>query len=105
MDQAKKWKLAGIITAVLAVISAVLVWGPWIYLFWEMKVMPAFTSSLGIIGGADGPTSVYVATAVVLTGNIWGDIFYWAEMLLPLILAAVSIICFVWRRKLLKKGE
>ena len=104
MNKAKVLKIAGMISAVFAVIWAVLFWGPWITLWWIDKVMPQI-GSLGVIGGADGPTTVYVTTAVVMTGNIWGEIFYWLEMLMPLILGAVSAACFVWRKKILKKGE
>ena len=50
-----------------------------------------------VIGGADGPTSVYVA----MTAGIAA----WLEAAMPVLLAAVSVLCFVLRKKFLKKGE
>ena len=102
--KARILKIIGVISGILAVIWAILFWGPWLAAWWTMNVVPPI-DSLGIIGGADGPTVVAVTTAVVLTGNIWGQIFYWVEMAMPLILAAVSATCFIWRKKILKKGE
>lgn len=102
--KARSLKIIGVISGILAVIWAILFWGPWVVAWWITKIAPPM-GSLGIIGGADGPTAVYVTTAVVLTGSIWGEIFYWLEMLMPLILGVISIACFVWRKKTLKKGE
>lgn len=104
MTKAKTLRIVGIVSAVLAFIWAILFWGPWIIAWWITKAAPQI-ASLGIIGGADGPTTVYVTTAVIMTNGIWGEIFYWLEMLMPLILGGISITCFVWRKKTLKKGE
>lgn len=104
MTKARALKIAGIVSGILAAVCAVLIWGPWIAVWWITKAAPQI-GSLGIIGGADGPTSVYVATAVISTCGIWTTVLYCLEMILPLILAAVSVACFLVRKKILKKGE
>ncbi len=93
MTKARALKIAGLVSGILAVVCAVLIWGPWIAVWWITKAAPQI-GSLGIIGGADGPT-----------GGIWTTVLYCLEMILPLILAAVSVACFLVRKKILKKGE
>lgn len=89
MEKGKNLKTAGMVTGALAGVSALilamLVWTP----FWKHP-------SVRIIGGADGPTAIYVAA-----GEGWQALF-WA---MPAVLTAASAICFLIRKKLLKKGK
>ena len=104
MTKARALKIAGIVSGILAAVCAVLIWGPWIAVWWITKAVPNRVA-LGIFGGADGPSSFFVAPAVISTGGIWTAVLYCLEMILPLILAAVSVACFLVRKKILKKGE
>lgn len=89
MEKGKALNITGIITGILAgvsaIILAVLAWTP----FWKHP-------SVGIIGGADGPTAIYVAA-----GEGWQALFG----AVPAVLAAASAICFLIRKKLLTKGK
>ena len=96
---AKALKIAGIIFGLLAVVWAVLDWGLTL-VFWIKTKVIQFHASIGVIGSADGPTSIYVAD---LGGG--GQVMSWMIRAMPLILAAVSIACFLIRKKILKKGE
>lgn len=99
MAKTKALKIAGIVTAVLAAVWAVVVWLPRLALFLRFGIRPV-ASSIGIIGGADGPTSVFVA----YTGA-GARVMFRIAAAMPLILAAASAACFLIRKKLLKKGE
>ena len=57
-------------------------------LFWAVRVRSHFPASVAVIGGADGPTSIFVAGKL---GHAWG--LYAAAVLLLLALAA-----HLWRR-------
>lgn len=96
MAKTKGLKVAGIISAVLAVIWAALAWGPRLLLFFMGHFRGMAVSSIGIIGGADGPTAVVVASSKV------SEAVFWVTMVMPVLLATVSVICLVWRKKLLK---
>ena len=96
MPKSKKLKIAGIAFGILAFLAAVFAWAPSLIAFLMTKIAYA-ASSVGMIGGADGPTSVYVA----MTAGIAA----WLEAAMPVLLAAVSVLCFVLRKKFLKKGE
>ena len=99
MTKARALKIAGIVSGILAAVCAVLIWGPWIAVWWITKAAPQI-GSLGIIGGADGPTSVYVATAVISTGGIWKTVLYCFGKILPLVLAAGCVCRFSARGKI-----
>ncbi|HIV18533.1 MAG TPA: hypothetical protein IAC82_04415 [Candidatus Merdivicinus intestinigallinarum] len=99
MNKGKALKIAGIISGLLAVVWAVLDWGLTLVFWIKTKVIQSH-ASIGIIGSADGPTSIYVAD---LGGG--GQVMSWMIRAMPLILAAVSIACFLIRKKILKKGE
>ena len=96
MTKARALKIAGIVSGILAAVCAVLIWGPWIAVWWITKAAPQI-GSLGIIGGADGPTEIYISEG--------GQVISWLIRAMPLILAAVSVACFLVRKKILKKGE
>ena len=96
MTKARALKIAGLVSGILAVVCAVLIWGPWIAVWWITKAAPQI-GSLGIIGGADGPTAIYISEG--------GQVISWLIRAMPLILAAVSVACFLVRKKILKKGE
>ena len=96
MTKTKALKIAGIVFAVLAAVWAATVWLPRLALFSRFGIRPD-ASSIGIIGGADGPTQIYVTEG--------GRAASWLIGTMPLILAAVSAACFFIRKKLLNKGE
>ena len=57
-------------------------------LFWAVRIRSHFPASVAVIGGADGPTSIFVAAKL---GHAWG--LYAAAVLLLLALAV-----HLWRR-------
>lgn len=97
MTKTKALKIAGIVSAVLAAVWAATVWLPRLALFSRFGIRPD-ASSIGIIGGADGPTSVFVAVKLKMRAA-------WILQTMPLVLAAASAACFLIRKKLLNKGE
>ncbi|HIV18531.1 MAG TPA: hypothetical protein IAC82_04405 [Candidatus Merdivicinus intestinigallinarum] len=100
---AKALKIAGIVSGILAAVWAVLAWGPWVSLFWSMKVEPVLSKI--IPGGATYETVEMVVTTGQASVSWLDYAVFGIELAMPLILAAVSIACFLIRRKLLKKGE
>ena len=96
MTKTKALKIAGIVSAVLAAVWAAIVWLPRLALFSRFGIRPD-ASSIGIIGGADGPTQIYVTEG--------GRAASWLIGTMPLMVAAVSAACFLIRKKLLNKGE
>ena len=99
MTKTKALKIAGIVSAVLAAVWAATVWLPRLALFSRFGIRPD-ASSIGIIGGADGPTSVFVTYI-----GAGAKVMFWIITAMPLVLAAVSAACFRIRKKRLNKGE
>ena len=54
---------------------------------------PAFPEDVAIIGGADGPTAVFV------TGSLAIGSIQWIGILLPLLLCALFVGAYLWHRR------
>lgn len=74
----------------ISVIAFVLVLGSAVSLYLDMQMKEALSASVGIIGGADGPTSVFVAGRL---GTPWG------LYIVTVVVVIVTIIYFVKKHK------
>ena len=84
----QRTRLAAILLLVLTVLSLVFSPGTWVL------VSRLMWPSVGVIGGADGPTQVYV-TDVTVTGNADPLVTFLALGGLPAILAVLAAACLV----------
>lgn len=65
-----------------------------LYLFWKDPYLTmGNAASIGIIGGADGPTAIFITTPD------------WASRILPIILLAIGISGFLYLKKRKKTSE
>lgn len=90
MTKVKALKIVGIASAVLAVI--------WAAVSVKLGFLPF--CSIRVIGRVDGPTSTFVAYI-----GKGAQVLSWIVRVMPVILTAVSVACFLIRKKVLKKGE
>lgn len=90
MTKAKILKIVGIVSAVVAFIWAVV----------SVKLGFLPFRSIQVIGQVDGPTSTFVAYI-----GKGAQALSWIIRVMPVILTAVSVACFLIRKKVLKKGE
>lgn len=81
-----------VITAVITIISAAYEYLLPVFLSFALHFDAREASSIGIIGGADGPTAIYI------TGQT-------PTYLITVIFASLTIAGIVYRRFLLKDGE
>ena len=93
MRKSKKFLIAAIVSGAAALAAAIWVWTPFLHL------LPPALSSVGVIGGADGPTAVVVSGGKT---GVWAAVMV---LLLPVLLAAAAVCCLVFWKKFRKKGE
>lgn len=77
----------GILLVVLGVLLAV--WG----ILTMVVINPAVSPSIGIIGGADGPTAIFVTSKA---GPLAVLVLLCGTGVLPLVLGAVCLVIGVW---------
>ena len=92
MTKAKILKIAGILSGIFADV--------WTALSVKAGIRPF--RPIRVIGQADGPTAIYVA---MRPKGKAGQAIFGLTRAMPVILAAVSVACFLIRKKILKKGE
>ena len=78
----KKFSIIAIIIGALLIISGIVT--PWI----SLLLMPP-TPSVGIIGGADGPTAIFV------TSNLWINSIYGRITILGVIALIVCVVLLI----------
>lgn len=77
----------GIVFVVLGVLLAI--WG----ILAMVVINPAVSPSIGIIGGADGPTAIFVTGTA---GPLAALVLLCGTGILPLVLGAVCLVIGIW---------
>lgn len=63
-----------------AIVAALVLIGKAVICFLVTDLFNGMTRSVGIIGGADGPTSIFITTSV--TDRVDGSFFFWLGVLI-----------------------
>lgn len=93
----KKTKRLGILTIVAGAFSLISMATNWLPTLMLYLSGSNTASSIGIIGSADGPTAIYVASS--------NPILFWIRMLIPAAFLVLTVILGVSWRKFKKSGE